>query len=94
MHHVFNVKKFNEGSPREFWTVIHSGSLATFDFDELTRLVYWAHQFGVRVDLGNGGPRALKIMLHARNKREGGMSERHPTMEQAIERIAPHHRAD
>lgn len=94
MHHVFNVKKFNEGGTREYWTVVHSGSLSSFDFDELTRLVFWGHEFGVRVDLGNGGPRALKIMLHARYGREGGMSTRHPTMAQAIERIAPYFRAD
>lgn len=92
MHHVYSLKKFNQGGEREYWTAIHSGSLDTFDFDELTRLVYWAHEYGVRVELGNGGPRSLKIMLHARYKREGQMFERHPTMAQAIARIAPYSR--
>ncbi len=94
MHHVFSLKKINEGGPREYWTMIHSGDLSTFDFDTLTRLVLWAHEFGVRVSLSNGGPRAIKIMLHARAKRDGSMFDRHPTIEQAIQQIKPSYRAD
>lgn len=94
MHHVFSLKKFNEGSPREFWTIVHSGDLATFDFDYLTALVVFAHDYGVRVSIQNGGPRALKVLLHARYDREGHMYGRHPALETAVGAIRPRFRAN
>lgn len=60
-------------------------SLATFDFDNLTRLVLSAHQNCVRVEIGPA-MRRIKIMIHPR-QREGQMYQRHPTIEQAIERF-------
>lgn len=59
--------------------------LATYDFDQLTRLVLMAHRDCYRAAVENHGPRAMKIMIWKR-KRTGSMSERHPTIEQAIER--------
>jgi hypothetical protein len=58
--------------------VCYSGQMATYDFDELTRLVFLAHDCRVRVELRGAG-----LYLHPR-KRNGGMSERHPTVEQAL----------
>jgi len=63
-------------------------NLATFDFDGLTRLVIGAHDECVRVGLRNGPPRKIVIMFHDRN-REGGFTQRHPTMEDAIKSIRP-----
>ena len=60
-------------------------SLATFDFDELTGLVILAHDQCVRVQIDAVAPRLMSIAMHQRHKRDGGMNERHPTMEQAIE---------
>lgn len=94
MHHVYSLKKANEGTQREYWTVIHSGDLATFDFDLMTALVIFAHDYGVRVSLQNGGPRALKIILHARAKRDSSMFDRHPTLEDATTQIRKRERAD
>ena len=59
-------------------------SLATFDFDQLTRLVLLSHDWGVRADIGGSGPAMIKLVLHKRHKRDGSMCERHPTIEQAI----------
>jgi len=81
MHHVYNLKK-----EARYWTCIHSGDCSTFDGDTLTRLVFAAHDYCIRVQLSNGGPRALQIMLHPRNGRTGSMYERHPTIEQSLER--------
>ncbi len=79
MHHVYSLKKTDR-----FWTCIQSGDMSTWDSDILTKLVIGAHDLGVRVQLSNGGPRALKIFLHPREGRDGRLWQRHPTIEQAI----------
>jgi hypothetical protein len=84
MHHVYSLKK--QPAPYPWWSMIHSGYVSTYDFDHLTRLVVAAHHYCVRVEITNGGPRALKIMLHPRHGRDGcTMSRRHPTLQQALE---------
>lgn len=65
------------------WSVTYLGELASFDFDGLTRLVFLAHDRCVRVSVSSAGPRRVCIMIHPR-AREGGMSQRHPTLEHAI----------
>lgn len=59
--------------------------LATFDSDELTRLVYFAHEACVRATVTYSGPRMVKIQMWPRDGREGSFSTCHPTIEQAIE---------
>lgn len=77
-HHVRRLR--DEG---RFMTCLHGGDLASFDFDHMTRLVLGAHEYCLRVSVSNGGPNQLKIWVWDR-KREGRMSERHPTIEQAM----------
>lgn len=57
--------------------------LATFDGDALTRMVIVAHELCCRVEVRPHNPGHLLVCLWERD-REGGMSERHPTIEQAI----------
>jgi hypothetical protein len=66
------------------WSMSHFGSMATFDFNELTRLVLLAHERCIRAEISQGGPNRLRIAIWKR-EREGAMHERHPTIEQAIE---------
>lgn len=61
-------------------------SLATFDGDELTRLVVLCHDRCLRLDLKAIAPLTLQLLFHQR-QREGGIWKRHPTIEQAVERI-------
>jgi hypothetical protein len=63
--------------------------LSTFDFDYLTRLVVLAHDRCVRVAIVSSAPRRLGLTLHRRAGREGAMHERHPTIEEAVERMRP-----
>ena len=65
------------------WSMSHFGPMATFDADDLTRLVLLAHARCVRVQVEQGGPNRLRIAIWKRG-REGCMYERHPTIEQAI----------
>lgn len=61
--------------------------LATFDYDQLTRLVVLAHDRCIRAEVEGGGPGQLKIILHKRHHREGRMNERHPTLEDNVASI-------
>lgn len=83
IHHCGTIKKPYPG----LWEINHSGELSTFDFDELTKLVYAAHKYAVRVSIGSSGPRMVKIILHAR-KRTGSFCHRHPTITETIEQYS------
>lgn len=81
-HHIpgHKVHQFGLG-----WMVKHDrGDLATWDYNDLTRLVLMGHYYCYRVSVDTHGPRALKICIWKR-QREGKMCERHPTIEAAIE---------
>lgn len=85
-HHIPDQKvhEFGRG-----WMVKHDrGDLATYDFNDLTRLVLMAHRDCYRASIMNHGPRAMKIAIWKR-QRNGSMSQRHPTIEQAIESFMP-----
>lgn len=72
-------------SDKHGWCVNHYGDLSTWDFDMLTRLVFLAHDRCVRVSIDSSGPRMVRIIVHQRRYREGDISRRHPTLEQAVE---------
>lgn len=81
-HHVYGpVREFGYG----ICTSVASGKLATFDFDGLTRIVLLAHDRMIRVEIQSSGPRMVKLCLHQRHQRDGCISRRHPTIEQALE---------
>lgn len=82
-HHIpgYKVDQFGFG-----FCVIHDrGDLATFDFTQLTKLVFMAHDKCIRVSLEGTGKGKMRIAIWKRQGRDGGISERHPTIEQAIE---------
>lgn len=81
-HHIpkHTVHPFGLG-----WMVKHDrGDLATYDYNDLTKLVFMAHEKCIRVGISPLSKGTLEIAIWKR-QREGGMSERHPTLEQAIE---------
>lgn len=59
-------------------------SLATYDFDQLTRLVIGAHEECIRIEVEPHGFGYLRINMWPRKTRTGSMSERHPTIEDAV----------
>ena len=69
------------------------GGLSTFDFSDLTSLVFLAHDHCIRVHIAPCNPQFLAIIFHPRNTRDGGMTERHPTLEQAVESWRSNHPA-
>lgn len=65
------------------WCVNTWVDLSTFDQDKLTRLVFLAHDRCVRAEITHSGPRMVRICIWQRI-REGGITDRHPTLEQAV----------
>lgn len=81
------VKEFGNG-----WCISGLlGDLGTYDFNQLTRFVIACHDKCYRGSVMAAGPNKLKLAIWKR-QREGSMSKRHPTIEQAIEkyRNPPH----
>lgn len=68
-------------------TIYARGGYATFDGDNLTRLVVGAHDHGIRVDLTPCNPSYIRLLLHPRSRRHGHMFERHPNIDTAIGRM-------
>jgi hypothetical protein len=58
-------------------------SLATADYDELSRLVFLAHHLAIRVQIEASTRKYLKLMFHQRG-RGTSFSNDHPTLEQAV----------
>lgn len=83
-HHIPGFKPKEDGFG---WRVNHDrGEMATFDFNQLTRLVVMGHDRCIRVGIDAARNGIIRITIWKR-QREGSMSERHPTLEQAIEKI-------
>lgn len=81
------VKEFGPGS----WYVNHSGEVATYDSDFLTRLVFLAHYFCIRASIQSAGPRRVKIVIFKRHRRDGRRLESHPTIETALSNWRKYH---
>jgi hypothetical protein len=83
-HHIPKHQVFEFGRG---WMVKHDrGDLATYDYNELTKLVLMAHDKCIRVGVSPLSKQTLQICIWKR-QREGRMDERHPTLEQAIEKF-------
>lgn len=70
---------------------MRSPQLATWDFNTLTVLVVLCHDRMVRMQIDGIGPRLTQFAFHQRKRRDGSSTERHPTMEQAIDMIRKYH---
>jgi hypothetical protein len=66
--------------------VVPDHALSTFHSDLLTRLVVLCHDAALRLEISAANPRNVRLSFWQR-KREGGISERHPTMEVAMHGI-------
>jgi hypothetical protein len=64
-------------------TLTHPRSLATFDFYELTNLVFLCHEARIRCQIEPGGFRSFRLSFWQR-KAEGDMSRRHPSLDEAV----------
>jgi len=95
-HHV--PGEFKRAGKASVSLEVNQLSLATFDFNEMTRLVVLAHdkciRFGVngphmveREYDGNVYEQATMMIVVSKRKRGGSMFERHPTLDEAVAQI-------
>lgn len=70
------------------FSIRHDTYLSTFDSSLLTSLVFMAHDFAYRVEISPRSNTSITIAIHKR-KREGGFSERHPELADAINNWNP-----
>lgn len=59
-------------------------SMASFDNDWLSRLVFMAHDRCIRVELQAIGIGKLRVIMQKRAGRDGSTLERHPALDSAI----------
>ena len=78
-HHCPEIKEYGTG-----WKVAAHCGLSSFDFEDLTRLVFLAHDMCVRIEIIQSGPRRIGIAMWQRRARDGSSMERHPTIDQAL----------
>lgn len=76
------------------WSVCHwlgGAGLSTFDYDELTRMVFLAHDRCVRLAIVPSGPKRVRIQITKRSRGRSHIAADHPTLEEAVEkwRTAP-----
>ncbi len=84
LHHVPMHRAKWIGSKGDHCVVAVSDQIATWDFDELTRLVAAAHHYCVRVEINASGPRLINLRLTARHYRSGDICRRHPAMQEHL----------
>jgi hypothetical protein len=83
IYHLDGIEKRDWSSADMIEITYHE--VSTFDYSDLTRLVLLAHRMAIRISIIPAG-RYLKIQFSVRT-REGSVYERHPTIEEAIEKF-------
>jgi hypothetical protein len=66
--------------------VVIRKSVSTYDFSELTRLVFLAHWMAIRLEIAPASPRHLRLKFSKRS-RTGDWSEVHPSLDEAVEKF-------
>jgi hypothetical protein len=84
-HHIDgNIKPDRKGIkigvPEGNWAM-------SYDYDGLTRAIVMAHDRSIRFRISPAGVDRLKLHFEKRHQREGKMTDSHPTLETAVERI-------
>jgi hypothetical protein len=65
---------------------IHEG-ISTFDWDRLTVLCVLAHDLAIRIEVRPGSAGKMWLIFHKRARDVAEYTQRHPTIEEAIERV-------
>lgn len=84
------LAKTNWTNPVFIDIVLPYQSWATYDFDQLTQLVILCHDRCIRAEIAGASRGKTRLLFHGR-QRTGGMSERHPAIEEAIKRCRDYH---
>lgn len=83
---IYNAPIRHEGidwTATRFIPVVWRGGLDTWDFNRLTTLVLLCHEARIRCDVEPRSPQYLRLCFTQRSH-EGGISSRHPNIDEAI----------
>jgi hypothetical protein len=83
IYHIDSECKKVDWSNDHHIEIVLRGCWATYDFDNLTRLVFLAHDYALRVQMEARANGYIRLMFHQR-QREGHYAQRHPTIEFAL----------
>lgn len=90
LYHLDGAEKVDWGNGHHIEIRIKYKEFASFDTNLLTKLVFLAHDRCLRVSINPRSAQALTLLFHQR-QRNGSMSERHPTIEQALAMYREYH---
>lgn len=84
IYHLESVLKSDWSDERRIEVLVYGG-LSTFDFDHLSILVILCHDACIRLEVNPCNFSNIKLVFYARMEREGSISCRVPTIDDAIE---------
>jgi hypothetical protein len=61
-----------------------TGGISTFDYDLLTKLIFFAHERYIQVEIASGSSSHVSLRLHRRHNRNSVFLERYPTIEEVL----------
>lgn len=86
-HHIPGERVREEGPAFYVNHPATGPGLSSFDYDDLTRLVFLAHDRAIRVAITASNPRHVRILIAGQRTRPpGDMALVHPTIEQALDK--------
>ena len=88
IYHLRRPERFDWSNPY-YIEIRITQELATYDGLELTALVVLCHDHAIRLSVAGCAPRTLRLLFHKR-QREGDITQRHPTIEHAVEIVRTH----
>lgn len=77
-------------SNEDWIEIVIWGCLCTWDFSHLTNLVIMCHETAIRLELIAAAPNYLRLVFYRRKRQAEATSKRHPTIEEAVERVRKH----
>jgi hypothetical protein len=92
LHHIDGAAMKKADWTNDRWLQITlNGSFSTCDYDDLTRMVFLAHDMCIRIEIVAATRGRVSLMLHPRHTRNGQMSKRHCTIETALANFRTRH---
>ena len=83
LYHLDGAEKVDWANEHHIEVRVTYKDWATFDSNLLTKLVFLAHDRCLRASISPRSAQALTLLFHQR-QREGGVWDRHPTLEGAV----------
>lgn len=83
LHHLDGAERVDWSNTHHIQVRVANKEWGSFDSNLLTKLVFLAHDRCLRVSVNPRSVYALNLLFHQR-KRDGGLWERHPTIDQAL----------